>query len=746
LGEVAALGFTCLASLVMAAIMIKLWTVPDLHAPMVAEGDVPFVLSSFKGIHDFGWIWSNSSLGAPFGEKMYDFGSLGPDNLHWAMAWVLARFTGYPGAIYNGILLVSFPMSAAAAYAVLRWLNISRLASIVPAALFAVAPYHVLRGLVGHLLLAESMAIPFGVFLAMAIATGVPLWRRRERESPGVLRWATWTSGRTVILCLVIASCGIYYAVFTILFVVAAALAMRFARPDGNTAALSAVAVLALLGGMLVFNVAPSILYHQAHGSNAVVGQRGPNESLTYGLNLIGQILPPATHRLHAFASLGNRWWSETNLPSEGPTWGGTVSTLGLVLLVGSLLATLVGSSERRWLLEPRLRAAALVVVVAAFFGATGAGGTIIAFVVNPSLRGWNRIGIVLVFCSLVAIAVALDTIGRHSRTRGRRGTIAFVAVIPALLAFGTWDQSWPSMHPDYKTQRAYWSSDAHFVEKISASLNGRGEIYQLPYLAFPESPPINNMADYSPLKGYLHSGPGLKWSYGAMKGRPEDWQAKASEMPLATQVPAVALAGFDGLWIDTNGYVNPNAEALDPLRKIIGADPTFRSDDNARLVYYDLRPLRARLQRHLSPTAARSVEPLLTHPLTTAFGSGFYPVETDPKDAATNWRWATSTAAVKIVNSMKAARTVQLDARLSAGRRAAVKLTLDGRPVATTFAAGGKGHKISLNLQVPAGVHTLSLSTSAPRTTPSPGDARDLRLQVFNFVLEDQVLDQIAG
>src|SRR4051794_15624277 len=66
--ELAAVAFTCLASIILAAIALQLWDSPDLHLPLAYGVDSLGILAVFKGIHDWGWIWTNESLGAPLGQ------------------------------------------------------------------------------------------------------------------------------------------------------------------------------------------------------------------------------------------------------------------------------------------------------------------------------------------------------------------------------------------------------------------------------------------------------------------------------------------------------------------------------------------------------------------------------------------------------------------------------------------------------------------------------------------------------
>jgi hypothetical protein len=269
--EAPALLLACAASLVVAAIGLQLWDAPSFHVPWAYDEDALSVLAAFKGIHDHGWIWTNGSLGAPHGLDYYDFGSLGPDNLHWAIAWVITRFTGQPGVVYNLFLLITFPLTAAAGYLSLRWLDVRRGAACAVAILFAVVPYHFFRGLNGHLLLTDYAVVPLGVFLAVCVLLRRPLFEGG---------WRSATTIRTLVICVLIACSGIYYAAFIVVLLAIAVLAARLERDDRNVTLLNGLGALAAIVFVLVLNLLPTVLYHRAHGGNALTGQREADESL----------------------------------------------------------------------------------------------------------------------------------------------------------------------------------------------------------------------------------------------------------------------------------------------------------------------------------------------------------------------------------------------------------------------------------------------------------------------------------
>lgn len=686
-----ALLAACVASLVIAAIGLQLWDAPSLSVPWAYDQDALSLLMGFKGIADHGWIWTNGSLGAPAGQQLYDFGSLGPDNLHWAIAWIVSRFTDQPGAIFNVFLLITFPMTAAAGYLSLRWLDVQRGAACAVAIAYAVIPFHFFRGLNGHLLLADYAVIPLGVFLAVCVILRRPLFERG---------WRSATTIRTLVICVLIASSGIYYAAFVVVLLAIAVLATRLERDDRNATLLNGMGALAAIVFVLILNLLPTVLYHRAHGANDLTGQRDADESLKFGLSLIEQVLPAPEHRFAPFRRLADEYWGVRPLDSEGDPWGGTLSVLGLLVLAASLCVALVGGVAGRFLTDRRLRATALVGLTATLLGATGAGGAFVSFVLNPSLRAWNRISVVIVFCALVAVAIALEAIGR--RLRHRAG--AYAAVLVAVVVFAAWDQTGSASRPDYAKLERAWNGDATFVKNINKTIGDRGMVYQLPYMEFPETAPVNGMGDYQPFRGPLHAPASMRWSYGAMKGRPADFQVAADLLPLATQLRAAALAGFDGVWLDRVGYTGTGAREVRELAQITGA-PLQRSATGT-LVFSDLRRLRRRLMATRTPADQAAVTAALLQPLGVDYGAQITGPAHDAHGRVT--RRLQGSGTITLTNPQQQARTV----RLTVTPDADVGLTLDGQALGT-LTAGDPG---DIAFTVQPGEHMLGLTTRGVR------------------------------
>ncbi|MCB0972376.1 MAG: hypothetical protein KDA97_12800, partial [Acidimicrobiales bacterium] len=180
---------------------------------------------------------------------------------------------------------------------------------------------------------------------------------------------------------------------------------------------------------------------------------------------------------------------------------------------------------------------------------------------------------------------------------RGRwsspRPILAGLAV--ALLAFGLWD-SVPPQRESYAEIEARHDNDRSFVAAIEDQVGPDAQIFQLPVIEFPEAQPVGRMEDYDLLRGYLADPDGsLSWSYGSIKGRPDaSWQFTLRDRigPVGS-LPALVGLGFDGIWIDTYGYVD-KPEEIDQIVEAVGVEPLV--SDDGRFLFLDLGPYAERL------------------------------------------------------------------------------------------------------------------------------------------------------
>ena len=295
----------------------------------------------------------------------------------------------------------------------------------------------------------------------------------------------------------------------------------------------------------------------------------------------------------------------------------GVLASLGFVGLICVLGATMLGAGMR-WDPGGTLRAAAAGAVSSFLFATVG--GVAIAYVVSPFIRQWVRLSVFIAFFSLLAVALAFDRISAWLR-RHRGGRLASALLLGGLGALGLLDQTSSELIPPYRALATHYDSDRAFVGSIERRLPPGGEVLQLPYMPWPEPGFVNRMTSFAPVRGYL-SASGLRWSYGAMRGRPADWQSQLAGEPPAVVVAAAASAGFDGIYVDRLGYGGASGPSLErALRRLLGVQALVSAD--RRLAFFDIRPYARRLLRVTPPARIQALREATLRPVRLEPGEG---------------------------------------------------------------------------------------------------------------------------
>ena len=614
-----------------AVLTLRLWRA-DLSVPFrySVTDDTKFYLALIKGILDHGWYLHNPSLGAPFGQQLYDFPQ-GADNLNLLTIKGLGVIWPHAAVVINLFFLLTFPLTALAAYIVLRRLEVSVPSAVLCAVAFAMLPYHFFRS-DSHLLLSAYYSIPLGAYLFMRVVGGEPLFGRATAREWRWTAWASRRTGSTVLICVVIGSAGLYYAVFAFVLVLAGALLALVSR-RGLAAVAAGLLACALIAAVLAANLAPTIVYQLEHGGNAEV-TRSAGEGDGLDLSISYLILPALRDRIAPLRQLTGRY--ATSTPPHAYCEQcyesvGTVGSIGLVWLAVVALAACVGApfALRR---RGRYGAAAAGVVVCVLIGATGGISSLLRVFVTADIRAWNRISLLIAFFSLIAVGLLLDEARSWLRGR-RRGGALFALLIGALLTIAVYEQTSSYYAPDYTQDAREFSSDGQFVAAIERRLPAGAEIFQLPYVPFPEgyqpfmSPgqtiPYSNTVnfEYEQARAYLQSDR-LRFSYGATKGRPTDWEAQLAAKPLALAVAGAAAAGFQGVVVDPRGYPGPLAAIMKAtLRRMLRVHPMPSPDHD--LLFYDLRPYRRRMRALHTAAEVAALRSAVLYPVRTACSTG---------------------------------------------------------------------------------------------------------------------------
>jgi len=734
-----------LIATVLAVFALELWDA-RLDVPFTYWGDALSIAAHFKTVFETGWYEFQPALGAPFGQTYNDFPVA--DNLNFVAADVLRLVTADPIVAMNLYFIVGFPLSAATAVWFLRTCGIGRAPAVALAVVFAIAPYHFIRG-EGHLFLASYFTIPIWLTLVLLVYRGAPMWGfgTRGGRARRVLLSPTM---RTLLIAAITGTAHSYYAVFFLILLAVAGLA-RFVMGGGLRRLVGA----ALVGGVTVLvmlaNMAPDLLYAATEGQNPAGLVRGHSDSEIFALKLSQLLLPWSGHRIGALQHLRSLYDQTYPLPSEQPALG-AIAALGLVILLVCLVVLALSAVRgRSGAASPALQTLAglgVLTFMAYLTASIGGLSTLVSFV-TTSIRGWNRISIVIALLCLAAVGLAVNALldaadrRRWGRAIGRPALAVLTA--GALIAVGYVDQTPGNVSAGYPSVATAWDRDAAFFGEVERDLEPGDIVLQLPYQPFPESSSTTGILSTDALIPYLHTD-NVRWSAGGIKGRPRaDYPHELERRDPADIAALAAASGFQGILLDTAALPDASAAALDTGLRNAGVDVPIASADG-RWRFYGLTGLSERVDA-VDTNLRDAIAERVLNPLMIRMEPSF---ASEPSDGSeTIYLSRDDRPMITVVNDTDEARDAELDLEvlieIDGDTGGHVEVTLPDGSVETIELSDGTGtatlsllaqpgrSEIGIRFVSDGSVSTPALRVVEPviRDLAFEGDVADLRQQL---------------
>ena len=584
-GVVAAIGW------VWALLILRIWEMPA-RLPFDTRSDATLISMMVKAISEHGWYLNNPQLGAPFGQQFYDFPH-GGESFQLAAIKVLVVLTGDWGLAMNAYFIIGFGVLAAVTYLVLRHLRFGPVLAGIAALTYANLPYHFTHGQM-HLWRSTYYSAPLAALLLIWATT----WRERFLVDPERIGWRTLRAdlrwGRVAAaaaVAVVIAGTETMTTGFTMTLLASGAVvgAIRWREPQRLLVAGVLVAIMGITFAVLSY---PTLNYFRAYGTNERAASRLVTESELYGIKLTRLVTPQGGHRSQILSDIGSEAQKDSFVRSEG---GQALGILGTAGFLGALWGAFAGRWRRErpdvrpgWDRSSLREQATTFTLLALLFGVIAGFSVLLAMVGFAQIRVWNRIMLLIAFFAMVVVLLWAEQLVAWIRARSSRPKPVLAGLAVALLAFGLWDSVPPQREP-YAEIEARHANDRAFVAAIEDQVGPDAQIFQLPVIEFPEAQPVGRMEDYDLLRGYLADPDGsLSWSYGSIKGRPDSgWQFTLRDRigPIGA-LPALLGLGFDGIWIDTYGYVD-NPDEVDQIVEAVGVEPLV--SDDGRFLFLDL-------------------------------------------------------------------------------------------------------------------------------------------------------------
>lgn len=560
--------FGALFSFVLASVLMSGWVLPNLDFPYGYSGDSSFGIWGVQRLIE-GWIFDNPRSGYPFGSNFLDYPSSDAGNFF--MLKILGVLGGSSSASVNLYFLLGFSATFVSSFCVFRAIGLNLPFALSATLLFNFQLFHFLR--IGHLLYTWYFVIPLFYYIALRVYNYKACAQCTQK--PNNMTLLFYTAG-----LLILSSFGVYYAFFGLIVIGTAILSMVIHQyyPAALKAGFFACAIITL--GVLL-NITPNKIHEKVEGINYGVAQRTPVESETYGFKFVQLALPRLGHRQPMLNKIALQYQQSFPLTNENVTASlGFFGFLGFVTLLFIILWTLSGRE-----CDTRLKITALIVLILFMFGTIGGFGSLFALLIAPTIRGWNRISIFISFGALLGLFLSMQVL-LQQRCSAKHLTYVSAALATVILLIGFYDQTSPACDPCNSNTKAVFNKERHFIESIENSLPPGSAIYQLPYMGFPEAPPILELDSYGLTAGFIHSKT-LRWSFGGMKGRPGDLFYRAlGEEPLSKQLEVIKKLNFAGIYIDCRAFEDNGKSIIEAWSHLLGAPPTLTADDGAAVFF----------------------------------------------------------------------------------------------------------------------------------------------------------------
>ncbi len=561
---------------------MRIWEM-DLSVPLGFGGD--YILDSMivKSICEYGFrgLYFCYRLGAPGISEMIDTPFF--DVNLTSQIWVLSKFTQSHTKILYIIYFMTYPLSAGTMYLLTGRFTKRLPLRMIAGVIYAAAPYHFFRT-ISHITLSNYFMVPISIWLALLIAEEPFKGIAPERYGK-----SKWKIAVMYLSCILIGLSNVYYAFFALFCMGVALVYKGISTKKIKGLQREALSLITLLFAVLV-GLMPKLIYTSQHGENTVAGVRAYMSCEIYALKVIQMILPPNFTRsafLHKF--IDHYASTAFNVNENCSSSLGAAAVTGfLIICVWVIYRLCAPGRTKSSTTVKRVDLFSLITVAMVLYSSGGGFGAIVGYFITPEIRCLTRCSIFIACLSLCVLLAALDTILDMKKEKGaviRKGAVwVFAAAVTFMALRIDIPQSAPHWQDGMKQRHA--EAQAFFAE-VQNTMGSNDMIYELPYMTFPEVPPIENMPDYQPAVPYLYTD-GLCYSYGAMKGRSEPL-LDLSGLPAGEELLThLRERGFAGIYVDPAGYADQGAETIAILKEQLGTEPIVCAG-NSRY-FFDIR------------------------------------------------------------------------------------------------------------------------------------------------------------
>ena len=544
-----------------------------------------------------GWFpLKTLEYGVPFGFYGADFPMA--DTFSILLMRVIAFFTHDWVLLLKIYYLLSFGLCASLAYAAFRQFEYKRWTAILAAVVFTFLPYHFLR--TGQMFIASYHTVSL-FLLSCAYIINELKWRGRLNGKLGFVLF--------IIMQIIIAGSGVYYAFFACFLYLILLSAVLIRIPSRRRTVGIGVAVLTIIL-ISAAQTIPTIAQKHEIGKNTSIPVRYFSETEQYGLKISQLLLPTEIHRIKKLRDIEQGYSTLAPLVNENRTTAlGILGSLGLLLSLAYMLTKLMRASTASSIpdslqegnmadsgikrknkkifknitneQEFMLSFFSLINITCILYATVGGFGVLFSYFVFPEIRSVNRISVFIGLASIGFLFFIIQALLLHFSKMIIM--ILGIGLLTLITCLAAWEQT-PILN--FTQAAETLRNERVFFSKITNALPAGSSVFELPYHPYPEGGSRPGFDDYALLKGALFA-PSLRWSMPTFRGREGDvWHRYVASLSPEHMVEQVKEFGFNGIYVDGNGYDDHGVAINAALQQLLGEPVVVDAPEGNRSLF----------------------------------------------------------------------------------------------------------------------------------------------------------------
>lgn len=568
-------GISALIATILICWQMRIWEL-DMTVLPDTGGDVLLGIMQLRSMKESGLrgIWINTRLGAPDVSALVDCPFL--DFPMTILGYIFTKIFHSETIAFYLLYIVTYPLAAAAMCFLMNNLTNKGGINILIAVLYAVAPYHFLRGM-HHMTLSFYYVIPLGIYFALKVAEEDFSGCFPQKFSHKVSAKMYWC-----FFVFLIGISNIYYSFFCMMMVIISIIYKILLKKNWKIIIHEGFVFYEMAGAFLI-GILPKIIFSLKYGWNEKAGARFPWDTEIYGLKIIQLFLPPSYTKRPFLQKIYQRYVENGfDINENQLACLGLVGCLGFIFMCVWIISKIILENKHNTREDAIITLFSLYTLVLVLYCTIGGFGAIFSYFVTPELRSLNRVSICIEALAMAAMTIYLV------KTLDRRMNIALMSVLCLLSFYADF--------PPITSQGVQSSMKEHasictdFFSTIEKQVGDGSMIYELPIAEFPEYPPVYNMTDYSLLRGYLYTNT-IRWSYGGVKGRNDAAKELYTDEGMSQQfVDGLLNNGFSGIYVDTDGFEDGGMAINEFYQKQLGIEPIVSKD--GKMLFYNIENL----------------------------------------------------------------------------------------------------------------------------------------------------------